>query len=141
MSDKFLREYLYLFENLKLENINKFDRLIDKNIIFKDPFNKIKGKNEFKRIFKNTLHKIKKPKFKILKVLSLKNINFVKWEMTFVAFGKTQKIIGLSEIKLNKEGKVKFHYDYWDSFEQFYLKLPYLGKILNSLTYLVKSKI
>jgi Uncharacterized conserved protein (DUF2358). len=141
MTNKYLREYLNLFENLTISNLNTFDRLIDKNIIFIDPFNNIKGNEEFKKIFKNTLLKIQEPKFHVESITSKQNLTFIKWNMTFVAFGEQQKITGLSEIITNKEGKVKYHYDYWDSFSQFYIKLPFLGSIFKLFSTLVKSKI
>ena len=31
--------YIKLFESLNLENLNKFDKLLDENIYFDDPFN------------------------------------------------------------------------------------------------------
>ncbi len=141
MINKYIKEYLNLFENLSLTNLRKFDKLIDKNIIFIDPFNNVKGKNAFKNIFKNTLTKTENPKFKVEKILSKTNLVFVKWEMTYIAFGKTQKITGLSEIVLNEKGKIKYHFDYWDSFKQFYLKIPVLGKILKIISNFIETKI
>lgn len=141
MTNKYLSEYLHLFENLKISNLDMFDRLIDKNIIFIDPFNNIKGNEEFKKLFKNTLLKTQEPKFHIQSIVSKQNLTFVKWKMTFIAFGKHQKILGLSEIITNKQGKVKYHYDYWDSISEFYIKLPFLGYIFKFLSNLVKTKI
>ena len=36
-----IENYVKLFESLNLENLNKFDKLLDKNIYFEDPFNKV----------------------------------------------------------------------------------------------------
>ncbi len=141
MNKKKIKKYLLLFENLEISNINQFDELIDKNIIFIDPFNKVIGKENFKKVFKNSLQKINGPKFKVLQVISKKNIYFVKWKMNYKAFGKKQEIIGLSEIGLNNSGLIKFHYDYWDSYSQFYTKIPIIGKIFLIFLNFIKTKI
>ena len=136
-----IKKYLSLFENLSIKNLNNFDQLIDDQIIFSDPFNKIKGKENFKKLFKKTLKLLEKPKFKIHTVSFIKNVYFVKWEMEFKAFKKEQKITGLSEIKINQNGFISEHLDYWDSFNQFYLKLPIIGKILKIFSNIIKTKI
>ena len=141
MNKKEIKKYLLLFENLEISNINQFDELIDKNIIFIDPFNKVIGKENFKIVFKNSLQKINGPKFKVLQIISKKNIYFVKWKMNYKAFGKKQEIIGLSEIGLNNSGLIKFHYDYWDSYSQFYTKIPIIGKIFLIFLNFIKTKI
>ena len=141
MTNKKIHKYLVLFENLTIKNLNKFDDLIDNKIIFSDPFNEIKGKENFKKLFKRTLKLLENPKFKILTVSNIKNVHFIKWQMEFKAFNKKQKIIGLSEIKVNKYGLISEHLDYWDSFNEFYIKLPFFGKILKILSKVVKTKI
>ena len=136
-----LTKYLYLFENLEISNFFQFDKLIDKNIIFVDPFNNISGKENFKKVFKKSLQNVNNPKFKVLNLVSKKEIYYVKWKMTFNAFGKNQEIVGLSEIGLNRHGLIKFHYDYWDSFTQFYVKIPILGKLFLLFLSFIKKKI
>ena len=43
MEKSLVKNYINLFSNLSPENINQFDDLISKDIVFTDPFNKIKG--------------------------------------------------------------------------------------------------
>ena len=61
--------YIKLFESLNLENLNKFDELLDKNIYFEDPFNKVYGIENFKKIFSNTLKKLDNVEFKVLNII------------------------------------------------------------------------
>ena len=138
--NKSLKEYLFIFENFNLTNINKLKFLIDKNVYFEDPFNKVYGYKKFIEIFKKSLSKLNDINFKILKVTSDKDFFLVKWEMNYFAFNKQNKIIGISEIIINKEQKIISHIDYWDSFSYFYLKLPIIGKVM-FLYKFVKSKI
>ena len=80
--------YVKIFESLSLENINKFDELLDENIYFEDPFNKVYGIKNFKKIFSNTLKKLDNVEFKVLTIISKNNIYILKWEMIFFAFNK-----------------------------------------------------
>ena len=60
--------------------------------------------------------------------------------MNFFAFNKQNRIIGVSEIIINKEQKIISHIDYWDSFSSFYLKIPIIGKVMLLIFKIVKSK-
>lgn len=56
---------------------------------------------------------------------------YVRWTMVFAApalsGGKPVHSIGVSQIRLNREGKVEFHQDFWDSGRNFYEHLPIIG--------------
>ena len=59
------------------------------------------------------------------------NDYYVRWTMVFAApalsGGKPIHSVGISQIRLNREGKVAFHQDFWDSGKNFYAHLPVLG--------------
>ena len=127
MKKKYINNYLNLFSNLNKENIKKFDDLVVKDIIFTDPFNNIKGLDNFKNIFYHMFDTVEEPKFDIVDYAQNKDHIFLKWKMTFYAFKASQTIEGMSDITLNKEGKVISHLDYWDSLNGIFIKLPFLG--------------
>jgi SnoaL-like domain len=56
---------------------------------------------------------------------------YLRWTMVFAApalsGGKPVHSIGISQIRLNREGKVAFHQDFWDSGKNFYGHLPVVG--------------
>ena len=56
---------------------------------------------------------------------------YVRWTMVFAApalsGGKPVHSIGISQIRMNREGKVEFHQDFWDSGKNFYAHLPVVG--------------
>ena len=70
---------------------------------------------------------VEEPKFDIVDYAQNKDHIFLKWKMTFYAFKASQTIEGMSDITLNKEGKVISHLDYWDSLNGIFIKLPFLG--------------
>ena len=133
--------YVRLFESLNLENLNKFDDLCDENIYFEDPFNKVYGIENFKRIFSNTLNKLDNVEFKVLNIISKNNIYIIKWEMIYFAFNKNNSIFGLSEVTIDKNEKIISHIDYWDSYNNFYVKIPIFGLIFKFILSLVRKRI
>ena len=50
MDKENIKKYIKLFSELTPENIRLFDDLIDKNIVFIDPFNNVIGSENFKKI-------------------------------------------------------------------------------------------
>ena len=136
-----IENYVKLFESLNLKNLNKFDKLLDKNIYFEDPFNKVYGIENFKRIFFNTLNKLDNVEFKVLNIISKNNIYIIKWEMIYFAFNKTNSIFGLSEVTISENNKIVSHIDYWDSYNNFYTKIPFLGLIFKFVLSLVRKRI
>ena len=134
-------KYVKLFKSLTPENLNKFDELLDKNIYFEDPFNKVYGIENFKRIFSNTLNKIDDVEFKVTNVISKNNIHIIKWEMIYFAFNKNNSIFGLSEVTVGKNKKIISHIDYWDSYNNFYTKIPFFGLIFKFVLNQVRKKI
>ena len=127
MNNENVKKYIKLFSELTPEKVKLFDDLIDKNIIFIDPFNNVKGSENFKKIFYHMFKNVKNPKFMVIDFLIGKKIVYLKWEMSFKAFNSNQKIEGVSEIMLNKNGKVYSHIDYWDSLNGLFVKLPFIG--------------
>ena len=133
--------YIKLFESLNLENLNKFDELLDKNIYFEDPFNKVYGIKNFKKIFSNTLNKLDNVEFKVLNIISKNKIYIIKWEMIFFAFNKYNSIFGLSEVTMSTNKKIISHIDYWDSYNNFYTKIPFFGLIFKFVLNQARKKI
>lgn len=127
MNNEKVKNYIKLFCELTPEKIVYFDDLIDQNIIFKDPFNNVKGSEKFKKVFYHMFKNVKNPNFLVIDYLVGKEIVFLKWEMSFEAFNSLQKIEGVSELLINKEGKISSHIDYWDSLNGLFIKLPLIG--------------
>ena len=136
-----IENYVKLFETLNLKNLNKFDKLLDENIYFEDPFNKVYGIESFKRIFSNTLNKLDNVEFKVQNIISKNNIYILKWEMIYFAFNKNNSIFGLSEVTIGANKKIVSHIDYWDSYSNFYTKIPIFGLIFKFVLVLVRKRI
>ena len=141
MKKIYIKNYLNLFANLNKENIKKFDDLVINDVIFSDPFNNIKGLDNFKKVFYHMFDTVKEPKFYIVNYAQNKDHIFLKWKMTFYAFKALQTIEGMSDITLNEKGKVMSHLDYWDSLNGIYIKLPFIGLLYKISLQIFKVKI
>ncbi len=129
---KVLHKYLDLFEKLEPNKINELINIIDKNFIFEDPFQKLKGKKPFRDLLEKMFKKLQKPQFSILKVYEDKFVSIVKWKFSCKVFKKNISFLGMSEICI-KNNLVISHIDYWDSGRNFYAKLPLIGSIFRIL--------
>lgn len=56
---------------------------------------------------------------------------YVRWTMIFSApalsSGTPVHSVGISQVRFNRDGKVEFHRDFWDSGKNFYAHLPVVG--------------
>jgi hypothetical protein len=59
------------------------------------------------------------------------NDYYIRWTMVFTApalgDGKPVHSVGISQVRFNREGKVEFHQDFWDSGKNFFGQLPLFG--------------
>ena len=140
MDKSIVKNYINLFSNLSPDNIDEFDNLISKDIIFVDPFNNVKGINAFKNIFHHMFENVKEPRFFVLDYSINKQRVFLKWKMTFFAFKSLQTIEGMSELLLNDNGKVVSHIDYWDTLNSLFIKIPFIRYFYKLSLFLFKSK-
>ena len=56
-------------------------------------------------------------------------------------FNKKNSIFGLSEVTVSKNKKIISHVDYWDSYNNFYIKIPIFGLIFKFVLSIVKKRI
>ena len=126
------KEYTKSFEQLKQSTICNLVDCLHEDFVFIDPFNKIKGKESFRKFLNKMFVKIKNPKFKILNVLEEKNLTLIKWNFEYEGSKKKLNFDGISEIIIKKNLIYK-HIDYWDSGANVYSNLPIIGSIFKKI--------
>lgn len=89
------------------------------------------GAAEIEAYFTKTSETMTEYKVTIDDVARSGNDYYVRWTMIVAApalsGGKPVHSIGISQIRLNREGKVAFHQDFWDAGKNFYAHLPVVG--------------
>jgi len=129
---KVINKYKNTFENLEVKNIHSLLNLVDDNVIFEDPFNKIVGKDNLRKLFLEMFKKLHKPKFKVLNIFYKRDLAIIKWKFSCKIFRQDIYFDGLSEVTV-KNGKIKKHLDFWDSGKNFYTQVPLLGRIFKKI--------
>ena len=132
MIKKTINKYKNAFENLEVTNINSLLNLVDDNVVFEDPFNRIIGKNKLRELFLEMFKKLQQPKFKVLNIFYKQNLAIIKWNFSCKIFRKDISFDGFSEVTV-KNGKFKKHLDFWDSGKNFYTQVPILGRIFKKI--------
>ena len=123
----------HFFETLHKDiSIEEFGSIYDDAIIFKDPFNEVRGIRAVYTIFQHMYETLDNPRFIVNEYIENQNIAYVKWNFvfTFKNSENESRFEGVSRIEMNKEGKIISHVDYWDAAEHIYEKMPLLGSVL-----------
>lgn len=128
-----LDKVLAWYENLTEASLKKMDSFYAHDSFFKDPFNEVQGIDKIKHIFDDMFKNLKNPRFIFVDKIQEGRQAFTTWDFVFIANGKSYKIHGSSHLKLNDEGKVIYHRDYWDVGEELLLKLPILKGLYGML--------
>ena len=132
MIKKVINKYKNAFENLEIKNVHSLLNLVDENVMFEDPFNKIIGKENFKKLLLEMFKKLQKPKFKVLNIFYEQDLTIIKWTFSCEILNKEICFDGLSEVTV-KNGKIIKHLDFWDSGKNLYTQIPFLGRIFKKI--------
>jgi hypothetical protein len=123
----------HFFETLNDKvQIESFQTIYDDSVIFKDPFNDVKGITAVYEIFEHMYKSLKKPRFVVKEYITKENVVYVKWDFIFAFKGEKNEnsFEGVSRLEINTEGKVVSHVDFWDAAEHMYEKMPIVGSLL-----------
>lgn len=125
-----LNEYVFLFENMKMDDLVHLDRFFTSDARFKDPFNEVHGLDNIHHIFQHMFSTLDNPNFRVDEALLTGDVAYIKWQFNAQLKNKTMTLVGVSRVVFNEKGLVSEHIDYWDASEQFYMKLPFIGALL-----------
>lgn len=130
-----LHHLCHFYENLSAQTLPEIRQLYAADAQFKDPFNEVEGVAAIESIFSHMFLTTQNPKFTILQSLQEAHHALLVWDFDFERqeFSQPVRIHGTSLISFNKEGLVVRHRDYWDSGEELYAKLPWVGGLFRWL--------
>lgn len=121
---KDLNELYHWYETLSEKTLPQIDSYYAKDVMFKDPFNEISNREGIKKLYKDMFDKLDSPQFIFVDKIESTNQIFLTWDFKFKLKSNSYTIHGSSHLKLNAEGSVHYHRDYWDVGEELLLKLP-----------------
>jgi ketosteroid isomerase-like protein len=125
------------FEQLQRSDLPRLAQLYAEQAYFKDPFNEVRGLAQIERIFAHMYEALDQPHFVVTEQILQGRQCFLVWEFRFrfKRFDRSswQVVRGSSHLRLDEQGLVDYHRDYWDAAEELYEKIPGLGALMRWL--------
>jgi steroid Delta-isomerase len=127
---------ILMFETLSPSSVEQLGQIYAPQARFKDPFNEVCGLQAVQGVFEHMFRALHEPRFVVQQALVQGDECFLTWSFLF-RFKRgpaaPQSIHGGSHLKLNAQGLILDHRDYWDAAQELYEKLPLLGGLMRWL--------
>lgn len=125
------------FESLTPESVGEMGRYYTSDAYFRDPFNEVTGLEKIRPIFAHMFEAMHEPRFFVREHVVQGDRVVLIWDFDFrikrYKPAVTQRIHGLSVLKLAADGRITWHRDYWDAAGELYEKLPVIGGLMRWL--------
>lgn len=131
-----LQAFNNVFENLNGDRLER--RVKDayaEDLYFNDTLVTLYSRKNLIEYLKATEEKANQVKTTILDTAQSGDDFYIRWllEMEFDALGKTivSRSVGMSHLRLDENGKIAVHQDFWDSATGLYAHLPLVGGLIS----------
>lgn len=125
--------YARYWETLSPSTTADLRNLARPDMVFRDPFNEIRGVDAVIAMLDRMFRDLERPRFAVTRIASDGPVSFIRWDFTFALRGRALRIEGVSEVELDNAGKVARHIDHWDAAGQVYERIPLLGGLLRQV--------
>lgn len=136
MSTRF-SDIAHWFETLTPESLERVGEMYAQDALFIDPFNQLEGLTSVRAVYQHMFDTLKQPRFVVTTSVERECDGFMTWDFLFECRGQAQQISGCTQFKLNDQGLIVLHRDYWDAAQQVYEKIPLLGSVMR----MIRSKL
>jgi hypothetical protein len=131
-----------LFEIFSEENIRSRIRgVYAEDVYFRDGFKEFSNLEDIERYMIHSTKPVRDCTFDFPQVVSDRGEHYLRWIMNVNLNrdpeDRYDRVIGMSHIRFNEEGKVIFQQDYWDPTDLLYRRIP----IANGLIQKVRSRL
>jgi steroid Delta-isomerase len=135
-SDSRVERIVAAFEQLQRDDVARLSHLYAAEARFKDPFNEVQGVPAIQAVFAHMFVALNEPRFVVHDIICQGDQCFLSWDFIF-RFKRfspdLQTVRGSSHLKLNAQGQITLHRDYWDAAEELYEKLPVVASVMRWL--------
>ncbi|WP_409242046.1 nuclear transport factor 2 family protein [Curvibacter microcysteis] len=132
-----LADIVLFFEQLQASDVGRLGQFYAADAYFKDPFNEVRGVPAIEAVFSHMFLALHEPRFVITNQVVQDEQAFLSWDFVFRFKGlggpQVQTVRGVSHLRLDAQGRIAWHRDYWDVAEELYEKLPGLGALMRWL--------
>lgn len=122
-----LGRYCTFFEGLTTADITRFDQIYAHHARFKDPFHDVNELTQIQAIFAHMFSVAPDARFIIHQKFYNEQSAMITWTMMLTLRSQPMSIKGSTHLGFNEAGLVILHRDYWDTGEELFSKLPYIG--------------
>lgn len=132
-----VQRLVHFYEHLEKATLDDIHHCYAPLAHFKDPFNDVQGLENIRQVFAHMFTTVDEPRFVVTETLIQGQKAFLAWEFHFRMRrwrkGIQQCIRGGTFLRLDAQGMVLEHRDYWDAAEELYEKLPVIGRLMRRL--------
>lgn len=132
-----VQRLVQLYESITPQKLDSLHTCYAPHAHFKDPFNDVVGLAGIRQVFAHMFTTVDAPCFVVTEQLIQGQQAFLTWEFRFRMRrwrkDVPQCIRGGTFLRLDAQGMVLEHRDYWDAAEELYEKLPLLGRLMRWL--------
>ena len=141
-SDPRVDTIVHAFEQLTRDDIGRLGGLYAADARFKDPFKEVQGVAAIQATFAHMFVALNGPRFLVRDIICQGDQCFLSWDFIF-RFKRfrpdAQTVRGSTHLKLNAQGLITLHRDYWDAAEELYEKLPVVASFMRWLKHRANS--
>lgn len=129
-----LHRIAHLFEQLHADRLDTLAQIYAPQATFQDPFNRVQGLTAITAQFGHMYAKLHAPRFVVKDVTMQGAVGWMVWDFHFALRkgAPLQVIEGATRFRLDAQGLVADHRDYWDACD-FYATVPVLGAVVRRL--------
>jgi steroid Delta-isomerase len=121
------------FEAMTATSLASIDQVYAEQAHFCDPFNDVRGRQAITAIYAHMFENLTEPRFVITEIIEQDNRIFMSWRFLFQWRAQSFDIPGGTRFRIDEQGLIADHQDYWDVAQGLYEKLPVLGWLLRRL--------
>jgi len=125
------------FETLSPQSVDAFGTVYAADARFKDPFNEVQGLPAICHIFRHMYEVLDDPRFVVTGRMAQGDQMFLAWDFHFrfrrFKRERSYTIRGATHLRIDAQGLICVHRDYWDAAEELYEKLPLVGALMRWL--------
>jgi SnoaL-like domain len=132
-----LARMVRIFETLTPASIGDLRTIYAPEAFFADPFQSVQGIAAIERVFRHMFDTLDEPRFVITGSVQQGPQCVLLWDFRFRFRGfrrhVAQSVPGASHLRLDDQGRITHHQDYWDAAHGLYQQMPVLGPLMRWL--------
>lgn len=139
-TEKVIAAYGAAWEALTPDGIGDLLALTSPAIRFTDPFNDVTGREGYRAVLEKMFRDVASVRSTVRDIaISGRDParGYLRWQVAWTAKGKSTGpetvIEGVSEIRVDHQGLIACHFDYWDPARTVYETIPVLGAVLRAI--------